>query len=50
MDAGEEVIADRALAARLRDKASAVHRRALLVAAAITVVVLLFPDLTSGAK
>lgn len=44
MDAGEETITDDALAARLRDKAAAVHRRALLVAAAITVVVLVFPD------
>jgi hypothetical protein len=50
MDAGVETIDDRALAARLRDKASAVHRRALLVALAITVVVVLFPDLTSGAR
>ncbi len=49
MDAGEETIADRALAARLREKATAVHRRALLVAAAITVVVLLFPDTLPGA-
>jgi hypothetical protein len=45
MDAGEEPVGDRALAGRLRDKAAAVHRRALLVAAAITVVVLAFPDL-----
>ena len=44
MDAGEETVGDGALAARLRGKASAVHRRALLVAAAITVVVLIFPD------
>lgn len=44
MDAGEETIKDKALAATLRAKASAVHRRALLVAAAITVVVLVFPD------
>lgn len=43
MDAGEETIKDGALAARLREKAAAVHRRALLVAAAITVVVLVFP-------
>ena len=50
MDAGEESIADRALAARLREKASAVHRRALLVAAAITVVVLVFPDLAPAAR
>ena len=43
MDSGEETINDKALAARLREKAAAVHRRALLVAAAITVVVLVFP-------
>jgi hypothetical protein len=43
MDAGEETIKDKALAARLREKAAAVHRRALLVAAAITVVALVFP-------
>jgi hypothetical protein len=44
MDAGEETIQDKALAARLREKAAAVHRRALLVAAAITVVALIFPE------
>lgn len=43
MDTGEETIADSTLAARLREKATAVHRRALAVALAITVVVLLFP-------
>lgn len=43
MDAGEEAVSDPALAARLRDKAARIHRRALLVAAAITVVVLAFP-------
>ena len=43
MDAGEEAINDKSLAAKLREKAAAVHKRALLVAAAITVVVLLFP-------
>ena len=43
MDAGVETINDKALAARLREKATAVHRRALLVAAAITIVVLVFP-------
>jgi hypothetical protein len=47
MDAGEESVADSALAARLRNKAAAVHKRALMVAAAITVVVLLFPDFHS---
>jgi hypothetical protein len=43
MDAGVETVSDKALAARLREKAAAVHKRSLLVAAAITVVVLLFP-------
>ncbi len=43
MDSGNEVVEDRALAARLREKAAAVHKRSLMVAAAITVVVLLFP-------
>jgi hypothetical protein len=47
MDAGEETINDKALAARLREKAAAVHKRALMVAAAITVVVLVFPDFHS---
>jgi hypothetical protein len=50
MDSGEETIKDNSLAASLRDKAAAVHRRALLVAAAITVVVLVFPDLHPGMK
>ncbi len=45
MDAGEETIQDRSLAAGLREKAAALHKRALMVAAAITVVVLVFPDL-----
>ena len=45
MDAGEEVIKDKALAERLREKAAALHKRALLVAAAITVVVEVLPDL-----
>ena len=44
MDTGNEVIEDRALAARLREKAASVHKRALMVAAAITVVVIIFPD------
>ena len=43
MDAGEETIQDKALATKLREKAAAIHKRSLLVAAAITVVVLLFP-------
>ena len=50
MDRGEETINDRALAARLREKAAALHKRALMVAAAITVVVLFFPDLHQGIK
>ncbi|HEX8351416.1 MAG TPA: OapA N-terminal domain-containing protein [Pyrinomonadaceae bacterium] len=50
MDAGEETIDDRALAARLKDRAAAVHRRALLVAAAITLVALVFPDLDAGTR
>jgi hypothetical protein len=45
MDAGEETIKDDALTVRLREKAAAVRKRSLLVAAAITVVVLVFPDL-----
>ncbi len=44
MDAGEERIADEAAASVLRAKAAAIHRRALAVAAAITLVVLLFPN------
>jgi hypothetical protein len=47
MDAGEESVTDSALASRLRDKAAAVHKRSLMVATAITVVVLLFPDFHS---
>ena len=47
MDTGEEAVADEALASRLREKAAAIHKRALLVAAAITVVVLVFPDFHS---
>ena len=43
MDAGEETVQDEVLAAKLREKAASVHKRSLLVAAAITVVVLLFP-------
>jgi uncharacterized membrane protein YozB (DUF420 family) len=50
MDAGEETIDDRALTARLREKAARVHKRALLVAAAITLVVLVFPDLETGVR
>ena len=43
MDAGVEPVKDESVASWLREKAAAVHKRALLVAAAITVVVLLFP-------
>lgn len=43
-DAGEEAVADAALAARLREKAKGINRRAVVVAAVITTVVLLFPD------
>ena len=43
MDAGVESLKDESLARRLREKAAAIHKRSLLVAAAITVVVLLFP-------
>jgi hypothetical protein len=50
MDAGEEPIDDSTLAATLREKAAAIHKRALLVAAAITVVVLVFPDFNPGIK
>jgi hypothetical protein len=42
-DAGEETVADAALAARLREKARAINRRSLILAAVITTVVLLFP-------
>jgi hypothetical protein len=45
LDSGNEVIEDKALAASLREKAAAVHKRSLMVAAAITVVALIFPDL-----
>jgi uncharacterized membrane protein YozB (DUF420 family) len=44
MDTGEETIQDKSLAVALRKKAAAVHKRALLVAAAITVVVMVFPE------
>jgi hypothetical protein len=43
MGAGEERIEDESLIARLRDKARRIHRRALLTAAAITLVVFAFP-------
>ena len=50
MDAGEETIDDKALAASLRDRAAAVHRRAQLVSAPITVDELLFPDFDTGMR
>ena len=43
MDAGEEPVGDPADAARLRERARRINRRALVVAAASTVVALLFP-------
>jgi hypothetical protein len=42
-DDGEVSVADAALAARLREKAKAIGRRSVVVAAVITTVVLLFP-------
>jgi hypothetical protein len=43
MDAGEESIGDERLIEQLRDKASRINRRALLTAAAITLLALAFP-------
>jgi hypothetical protein len=43
MDAGEEGVEDETLAAQLRDKARRIHRRALVTAAAITILALVFP-------
>lgn len=43
MDAGEESVEDEDLKARLRDKAQRINRRALVTAAAITILTLLFP-------
>jgi hypothetical protein len=43
MDAGEEGVEDETLAARLRDKARRINRRALVTAAAITILALVFP-------
>ncbi len=43
MDAGEEEIEDTTLASQLRDKARRIHRRALITAAAITILALVFP-------
>jgi hypothetical protein len=44
MDAGEERIEDENLIERLRDTARRIHRRALLTAALITLVVFAFPS------
>jgi hypothetical protein len=43
MDAGEEAITDRRIADALRVKARRINRRALMIAAAITLVALAFP-------
>jgi hypothetical protein len=43
MDDGEESIVDEKLAGQLRDKARQINRRALITAAAITLLALLFP-------
>ena len=48
MDAGVEPVKDESSASRLRAKAAAIHKRSLLVAAAITVVVLVFPTSISN--
>ena len=50
MDDGEEEVGDRHEAATLRATAARIHRRALAVAAAITLVVLLFPDFQSSIR
>jgi hypothetical protein len=43
MDAGEEKVEDEAVVSRLRDKARRINRRALITAAVITLVTLVFP-------
>ena len=43
LDAGEEKIEDRNLAARLREKARRIHLRALIMAVALTLLILIFP-------
>ena len=45
MDAGEEKIEDENLIKQLREKARRIHLRALITAAAITLVVVLFPNI-----
>ena len=44
MDAGEEKIEDETLIEHLRGKARSIHRRALITAIVITLVVLVFPQ------
>ncbi len=44
MDAGEEEIGDRRLVEHLRAKARRINRRALITAAAATLVALVFPS------
>jgi hypothetical protein len=43
MDAGEEILEDQNLIEQLRNKARRIHRRALITAAAITLLALAFP-------
>jgi hypothetical protein len=43
MDAGEQKIEDQKLVARLRVKARRIHQRALVLAAALTLLILIFP-------
>jgi hypothetical protein len=43
MDDGEEKVGDESAAAALRDKARWINRRALLTAAAVTLLALVFP-------
>jgi len=45
LDAGEEEVGDPAAAARLREAARRIHRRALVTATAVTAVALAFPEL-----
>ena len=48
MDDGEEKIQDEGRAAALRDKARWINHRALLTAAAITLLALIFPSQVPG--
>jgi hypothetical protein len=43
MDAGEEKIEDEATVSRLRDKSRRINRRAIITAAVVTLVTLVFP-------